>query len=192
MVGLKIEYDVAVPMRDGVVLRADIYRPEGEVRGPSSFPGRRTARPTTMSCRPEPTLSSRGMTCPTWLIPTPWRQPTSPHIREASRCPASTSLGGTTFTDWLVLVYLAIPIAAGGLFSQTWAQARLSPTRSALILTSEPVFAAGFAIGLGGEELTLRLVIGGTVVFCAILLTELGRIVGSRREPSCRSARFGP
>jgi len=30
VVGLRIEYDVPVPMRDGVVLRADIYRPEGE------------------------------------------------------------------------------------------------------------------------------------------------------------------
>lgn len=30
MVSVKIEYDVPVPMRDGVVLRADIYRPEGD------------------------------------------------------------------------------------------------------------------------------------------------------------------
>ncbi|MFE9445321.1 CocE/NonD family hydrolase [Streptomyces sp. NPDC006602] len=29
MAGVTIEYDVPVPMRDGVVLRADVYRPEG-------------------------------------------------------------------------------------------------------------------------------------------------------------------
>jgi putative CocE/NonD family hydrolase len=30
VVGLTVEYDVAVPMRDGVLLRADVYRPDGE------------------------------------------------------------------------------------------------------------------------------------------------------------------
>ncbi|MFC8511742.1 CocE/NonD family hydrolase [Streptomyces sp. NPDC057257] len=30
MAGVMIEYDVPVPMRDGVILRADVYRPEGE------------------------------------------------------------------------------------------------------------------------------------------------------------------
>ena len=30
MDNLKIEYNVPVPMRDGVVLRADVYRPEGD------------------------------------------------------------------------------------------------------------------------------------------------------------------
>lgn len=30
MAGVTIEYDVPVPMRDGVVLRADVYRPEGQ------------------------------------------------------------------------------------------------------------------------------------------------------------------
>src|SRR3954447_6337500 len=30
MVSMTIEYDVPVPMRDGVVLRADVYRPEGQ------------------------------------------------------------------------------------------------------------------------------------------------------------------
>jgi len=105
--------------------------------------------------------------------------------------PRGITTPGTTM-DWLLLLYLATAIAAGGLFAQTWAQARLSPTRSALILTSEPVFAAGFAIGLGGDELTVRLVIGGTVVFCAILLTEAGRLLSSRRELTSESAGFAP
>ncbi|MGW5715272.1 CocE/NonD family hydrolase [Amycolatopsis sp. NPDC003865] len=30
MTAIRIEYDVPVPMRDGVVLRADVYRPEGD------------------------------------------------------------------------------------------------------------------------------------------------------------------
>jgi len=29
VVGLTVEYDVAVPVRDGVFLRADVYRPDG-------------------------------------------------------------------------------------------------------------------------------------------------------------------
>jgi putative CocE/NonD family hydrolase len=32
--GLKVDRDVAVPMRDGVVLRADVYRPSGERKHP--------------------------------------------------------------------------------------------------------------------------------------------------------------
>ena len=38
------------------------------------------------------------------------------------------------------------------------------------------------AIGLGGEELTVRLLVVGTVVFSAILLTELDRILSGVTE----------
>jgi len=90
----------------------------------------------------------------------------------AAAGPTRITAPGTT-TDWLLLLYLAIGIAAGGLLAQTWAQARLSPTRAALVLSTEPVFAAGFAIAFGGEPLTVRLVVGGSLLMGAVLVTEL-------------------
>ena len=45
--------------------------------------------------------------------------------------------------------------------AQTWAQSQLSPTRTAIIMSMEPVFAAFFAVLLGGEDLTSRMLLGG-------------------------------
>ena len=47
--------------------------------------------------------------------------------------------------------------ARSALLGQTWAQAHLPPTRSAIIMSMEPVFASFFAVWLGGEDLTSRL-----------------------------------
>ena len=56
---------------------------------------------------------------------------------------------------------------------QTWAQAHLAPTRAAIIMTMEPVFAAFFAVLFGGESLTARMVVGGAFVLGAMYLVEL-------------------
>jgi drug/metabolite transporter (DMT)-like permease len=74
---------------------------------------------------------------------------------------------------WLSLVYMAVVAGAGALWAQTWAQAHLSATRAAIIMTMEPVFAAFFAVLFGGEELTVRMAGGGTLVVAAMLLAEL-------------------
>jgi drug/metabolite transporter (DMT)-like permease len=78
-----------------------------------------------------------------------------------------------TTGDWLSVVYMAIFAGALGLVGQTWAQAHLAPTRSALIMSMEPVFAAFFAVLLGGESFTLRMVGGGLMVLAAMLVVEL-------------------
>ena len=56
---------------------------------------------------------------------------------------------------------------------RTWAQAHLPPTRTALIMSMEPVFASLFAVWLGGEDLTGRLLLGGSMVLAAMLIVEL-------------------
>ncbi len=76
--------------------------------------------------------------------------------------------------DWLAVVYMAAFAGAGALLAQTWAQAHLSPTRSALIMSMEPVFAATFAVGFGGESADLRMLVGGAMVLGAMLLVEAG------------------
>jgi drug/metabolite transporter (DMT)-like permease len=79
----------------------------------------------------------------------------------------------STAADWLAVVYTAVFAGALALAGQTWAQAHLAPTRSAIIMSMEPVFAALFAVLLGGEPLTARMLVGGLMVVTAMLLVEL-------------------
>lgn len=76
--------------------------------------------------------------------------------------------------DWLSIVYMAVFAGAAALVGQTWAQSILPPTRSAIIMSMEPVFAAFFAVLLGGESMTMRMVLGGVMVLGAMLVVEAG------------------
>ncbi len=77
-------------------------------------------------------------------------------------------------SDWLSVVYMALFAGALALIAQTWAQSHLAPTRAAIVMSMEPVFAATFAVGLGGESVTWRLLVGGAMVLTAMLAVELG------------------
>jgi len=79
----------------------------------------------------------------------------------------------STGRDWLSVLYMAVFAGALALAGQTWAQAHLAPTRTAIIMTMEPVFAASFAVLLGGEQATGRMLVGGLLVLTAMLLVEL-------------------
>jgi drug/metabolite transporter (DMT)-like permease len=85
--------------------------------------------------------------------------------------------GGITLpdrtSDWLSVLYMALGAGALALLMQTWAQAHLAPTRSAIIMSMEPVFAALFAVTLGGETATSRMLVGGALVLTAMLIVEL-------------------
>lgn len=86
--------------------------------------------------------------------------------------------GGVTLPDtpgaWAAVGYTAVAAGAVALVVQTWAQAHLSATRAAVVMTMEPVFAALFAVLLGGELLTLRMLSGGLLVLVAMYVAELG------------------
>ncbi|WP_254185084.1 DMT family transporter [Nocardioides panacis] len=79
----------------------------------------------------------------------------------------------STTGDWVSVVYMAVFAGALALAGQTWAQAHLPPTRTAIIMTMEPVFAALFAVLLGGEAATLRMLVGGLMVLTAMFAVEL-------------------
>ncbi len=79
----------------------------------------------------------------------------------------------STPRDWASVVYMAVFAGAFALAGQTWAQAHLPPTRAAIIMTMEPVFAASFAVLLGGESAGARMLVGGLLVLTAMLLVEL-------------------
>ena len=95
----------------------------------------------------------------------------------AALCTVATAPDGIVLpsgaADWASVLYMALVVGAVGLLAQTWAQAHLPPTRSAIIMSMEPVFASLFAVWLGGEDLTTRLLLGGGMVLVAMLTVEL-------------------
>jgi drug/metabolite transporter (DMT)-like permease len=92
--------------------------------------------------------------------------------------------GGITIpTDagiWLTIGVTAIFATALAFFVQTWAQSILSPTHAAVILTMEPLFAGVFAVLIGNEPLTLRIVLGAIFILSAMYIVQLK--TSSRRE----------
>jgi drug/metabolite transporter (DMT)-like permease len=98
--------------------------------------------------------------------------------------------GGITMPSgggqWLSLLYMALIAGAFALWAQTWAQAHLTATRAAIVMTTEPVFAALFALAFGGESLTSRMLVGGSLVLAAMYVCELA---GRRPTPSRRCHR---
>ncbi|TAL71838.1 MAG: DMT family transporter [Rhodanobacter sp.] len=81
---------------------------------------------------------------------------------------------------WLAVLYMAIFAGAGAMAMQTWAQARLPATRAAIVMTTEPVFAAAFAVAFGSDVLGWRVVLGGALVLAAMYVVELA----PRRSPA--------
>ncbi len=92
-------------------------------------------------------------------------------------CGAAAAPGGVVLpagaANWWAVLYMALAAGALALVTQTWAQAHLAPTRAAIIMAMEPVFAALFAVLLGGEALTARMLGGGALVLTTMYLVEL-------------------
>jgi drug/metabolite transporter (DMT)-like permease len=79
----------------------------------------------------------------------------------------------TTSGGWVSLLYMAVIAGSLTLLGQTWAQARITSTRAAIIMTMEPVWAAFFAVLFGGDHLTARMLAGGAFVLAAMYTVEL-------------------
>jgi drug/metabolite transporter (DMT)-like permease len=86
--------------------------------------------------------------------------------------------------DWLIVLYLALIASAMTMVLQTWAQAYIEPSRAAVIMAMEPVWAAAFAVALGGETITPRMIIGGLAIVSAMYLVERPR--GHRTQAPSR------
>ena len=74
---------------------------------------------------------------------------------------------------WGVAIFTAFFATALAFMIQTWAQAHISATKVAVILTMETVFAAFFAILFGGEHLTFKIAMGGSLVLVAMYMIVL-------------------
>lgn len=75
---------------------------------------------------------------------------------------------------WGAVLLTALGATAFGFWGQTWAQAHLAPTRAAVVMTMEPVFAGVFGVAIGGDRLGLRTVVGAVLVLAAMYVVELG------------------
>ncbi len=75
--------------------------------------------------------------------------------------------------QWASVLYMVVFASILALWVQTWAQAHMSATRAAIVMTMEPVFAASFAVWLGGEAATPRMLVGGGLVLAAMFAVEL-------------------
>ena len=75
--------------------------------------------------------------------------------------------------QWASVLYMVVFASILALWVQTWAQAHMPATRAAIVMTLEPVFAAFFAVTLGDETATLRMLAGGALVLAAMYAVEL-------------------
>jgi drug/metabolite transporter (DMT)-like permease len=93
-------------------------------------------------------------------------------------CGVPAVLGGITAPPdagvWGALALTALAGTALAFLVQTWAQAHLAPTRAAVVLTMEPVFAGVFGVLVAGDSFGPRTAAGAVLVLAAMLLVELG------------------
>ena len=73
---------------------------------------------------------------------------------------------------WASIVFLALAATVYGFLAQTWAQAHMTATRAAVIMTAEPMFAALAGV-IAGDRLRPRQLVGAALVLAAMYLVEL-------------------
>jgi drug/metabolite transporter (DMT)-like permease len=75
---------------------------------------------------------------------------------------------------WVALAITSVAASAGAFLIQTRAQREVSPTRTAVILAMEPVFAGLFGFLLAGDRLSGRGWLGAGLIVAGMLVAELG------------------
>jgi len=88
---------------------------------------------------------------------------------------------------WTVLVYLAIVATALVIAIQTWALARTTPIKAALLFSTEPIFATIFAVSFFGERMSSREIGGAALILIGVVTAELWK--PSREWMRARAAR---
>ena len=76
---------------------------------------------------------------------------------------------------WKSILFLAVFASAFAFIAQSWAQSHMTPTRAAVLLSTEPLFAGVFGIWAKPEDnhLTLQIGLGAAAILAAMLLIEL-------------------
>lgn len=82
------------------------------------------------------------------------------------------------------VAFCGLIASALALCVQTWAQARTTAVRVALICSMEPVFAGAYSVALGYETLGVREWVGGGLIVLGVLVAELGGHLWERLRAS--------
>ncbi len=121
----------------------------------------------------------------------------SPGLRAAplamvqmATCAVIFSVGGTpdllrstpAASVWFAIVITGVFASAIAFFLQTWAQAHLDASRTALILATEPAWALVAAVLLAGQRLDAVQAAGAALVLAAIVGHELAPLIGRARQ----------
>jgi len=83
---------------------------------------------------------------------------------------------------WVALGITGVVASAIAFAVQTYAQRHLSPTRTAIILITEPAFGGLFGWLLAGEVLGLRGWAGAVLILCGMALSEVLNAFVARRD----------
>ena len=84
---------------------------------------------------------------------------------------------------WMPLVATGLVASAGAFWVQTFVQQRISAARTAVILTTEPIFAALFGYWLAGDRLVLVQIFGAALILSALAASEVAPVVVDRSKP---------
>ena len=82
-------------------------------------------------------------------------------------------LGAIDPSFWISLGYLVVFSSCIGMVVQNVAQSIVEPATAALLLSLESVFAVLFSVLFYHEALTARLILGFSVIFCAVVVSEV-------------------
>jgi drug/metabolite transporter (DMT)-like permease len=83
---------------------------------------------------------------------------------------------------WIALVITGVFASALAFYIQTWAQARIEPSRTALILATEPAWALVAAVVLAGQRFGALQAAGAALVLIAIVGHELAPLIENARR----------
>ena len=110
---------------------------------------------------------------------------------QMATCAVIFSIGGTpTLTAmpspsvWFAIFITGVFASAVAFYLQTWAQAHLDASRTALILATEPAWALVAAVVLAGQRLDTVQAAGAALVLAAIVGHELAALLARSREPN--------
>lgn len=73
-------------------------------------------------------------------------------------------------SEWFAVIYLGVLCSAVIAVLQSWAQARVEATRASVIMCTEPLWGAAFAIWLAGDPVTVQILLGGASILAAMAL----------------------
>ena len=74
---------------------------------------------------------------------------------------------------WLIMIYLVLCCTLFAFYIQNYAIRKISPTKVSLLMGSEPLFGALFAVVWLSEALSLLQVFGGGLILASVLITSI-------------------